>query len=60
MIKGFRVRIMLAGLYFGSLPIPLVIHSVYPTLPVSFGGDTKLLAGVYASGGNLSHAERGV
>ncbi len=34
-------------------------NSVYPALPVSFGGDTKscrsLLSGVYASGSKISH-----
>ena len=34
-------------------------NSVYPTLPVSFGGDTKshrsLLSGVYARGSERSH-----
>ena len=34
-------------------------NSVYPALPVSFGGDTKsrrsLLSGVYAKGSNISH-----
>ena len=34
-------------------------NSVYPALPVSFGGDTKsrrsLLAGVYARGSKISH-----
>ena len=34
-------------------------NSVYPALPVSFGGDTKscrsLLSGVYASGNKISH-----
>ena len=34
-------------------------NSVYPALPVSFGGDTKsrrsLLSGVYARGSKISH-----
>ena len=34
-------------------------NSVYPALPVSFGGDTKsrrsLLSGVYARGSQISH-----
>ena len=42
-------------LRFGTLPG----NSVYPALPVSFGGDTKsrrsLLSGVYARGSKISH-----
>ena len=42
-----------------ALPLRNVANSVYPTLPVSFGGDTKsrryLLSGVYARGSKISH-----
>ena len=56
---GHRVRVVL-----GSNPAAATLlrnfgNSVYPALPVSFGGDTKsrrfLLSGVNARGSKISH-----
>ena len=52
-------RVVLVSNPAGGTSLQNFGNSVYPTLPVSFGGDTKnrwsLLSGVYAKGSKISH-----
>ena len=53
-------RVVLASNHAGATWLRDFGNSIYPALPVFFGGDTKsrrsLLSGVYARGSKIFHA----
>ena len=57
--RGTGDRVVLGSNPAAATSLRKFGNSVYPALPVSFGGDTKshrsLLSGVYARGSKISH-----